>query len=298
MQADPDKKPPTSAVAGEARQATGVQEAKDSKGAKAPRQPKDSRPAPGAPAVELSDVKLSFGGKAVLDGFSLAVPPGSKISIIGESSCGKSSLFKVMVGLIPPDSGKAKLFGKDLGAIHLKERERLRRRVGMQFQAGALFDSLDVMRNLELASLESCRGGRGKTASPSAILALLDRVGLGRAAGQGPSSLSGGMRKRAAIARALIVKPELALFDEPTAGLDPLTSASIIRLLNELSADLGAAMLLATTDLDVARRFSRDIVIIHEGKLKARGSVEDHLASPDPYIRKFLSRYNRLKALH
>jgi phospholipid/cholesterol/gamma-HCH transport system ATP-binding protein len=248
--------------------------------------------------VELEGVRLSYGDKVVLDGFSISVAKGSKISIIGESSCGKSSLLKVMVGLVRPDSGKARLFGKDLSRPSLRELEKLRRRVGMQFQAGALFDSLDVQNNLSLASEESCRGGRGTPAGANEILDMLERVGLKRSALQNPASLSGGMRKRAAIARALIVNPELALFDEPTAGLDPLTSASIIRLLNELSADLGAAMLLATTDLDVARRFSGDIVIMHEGKIRARGSVEDHLASEDPYIQKFLSRYNRLKALH
>jgi phospholipid/cholesterol/gamma-HCH transport system ATP-binding protein len=244
--------------------------------------------------VELVDISLSFGGKPVLDGFSLTVPPGAKLSVVGESSCGKSSLFKVMVGLVSPDSGQARLFGKDLTKPSLRELEKLRRRVGMQFQAGALFDSLDVLRNLSLASLESTRGGRGSPAGTDAILDMLDRVGLKPAALQNPASLSGGMRKRAAIARALIVNPELALFDEPTAGLDPITSASIIRLLNSLSADLGAAMLLATTDLDVARRFSRDIIIMHEGKIRARGSVDDHLASSDPYIKRFLSRFNRL----
>jgi phospholipid/cholesterol/gamma-HCH transport system ATP-binding protein len=251
------------------------------------------------PAVELRDVRLSFGEKPVLDGFSLKVPPGSKISVVGESSCGKSSLFKIIVGLIPPDSGTALLFGKDIAKIHLRERERLRRRVGMQFQAGALFDSMDVRLNLELASAESSRGGHGDRARPASkadILSLLDRVGLKQAAYLNPSSLSGGMRKRAAIARALIVRPELALFDEPTAGLDPITSASIIRLLNELASGSKAAMLLATTDLDVARRFSRDIVIMHDGGIRARGSVEDHLASEDPYIKRFLSRFHRLKA--
>jgi phospholipid/cholesterol/gamma-HCH transport system ATP-binding protein len=265
---------------------------------KAPR-PGAGRPVPGSkgvPAVELADVSLSYGSKTVLDGFSLSVPAGSKISVVGESSSGKSSLFKVMVGLVRPDSGTAKLFGKDLLKASLRDLESLRRRVGMQFQAGALFDSLDVQRNLALASEESSRG-RGPAAGEGRILDMLERVGLRRAALENPASLSGGMRKRAAIARALIVNPELALFDEPTAGLDPITSASIIRLLNELSADSGAAMLLATTDLDVARRFSGDIVIMHLGRIRARGGVGDHLASRDPYIMKFLSRFNRLKAL-
>jgi phospholipid/cholesterol/gamma-HCH transport system ATP-binding protein len=251
----------------------------------------------GGTALDLEGVSLAFDTKVILDGFSLSLPTGKKISLVGESSCGKSTLLKVAVGLIPPDKGKVRLFGQDLGDIKASELEELRRHVGMQFQAGALFDSMNVRENLALASLESSRSqsrvGRATVATEADILDILGKVGLKKAALQSPASLSGGMKKRAAIARALITKPDLAIFDEPTAGLDPLTSLSIIRLLNELSNDLGAAMILATTDVEVAKRFSGDIVILHEGKIQAWGTFEELLVSPDPYVQKFLKRLKR-----
>ncbi|MDR2199147.1 MAG: ATP-binding cassette domain-containing protein [Deltaproteobacteria bacterium] len=244
---------------------------------------------------ELQSVTVSFGEKVVLKNFSLQIPKGRRISVLGESSSGKSTLLKVLTGLVPPEAGKVLLFNRDVSALKLTDLERSRRRLGMQFQAGALFDSMNVAENLFLASLESSRrrGGR-EAASKEEIAAMLKNVGLEKAAALSPSSLSGGMKKRAAIARALIVNPELAIFDEPTAGLDPLTSGSIIRLLNRLSENLGAAMILATSDVDVARRFSADIVILHEGGIRARGSLEEHLTNPDPYIVKFLARYRKL----
>jgi phospholipid/cholesterol/gamma-HCH transport system ATP-binding protein len=248
-------------------------------------------------AISLEGVSLSFGDKPILHDLSFSLETEAKLSLVGESSCGKSTVLKVIVGLIFPDQGTVRLFGEELKGLRLTKLEKLRRRVGMQFQAGALFDSVNVRENLALAISESSRGQghRARKANDSEIMDILDRVGLKKAALQNPSSLSGGMRKRAAIARALVVRPELAIFDEPTAGLDPLTSASIIKLLKELSLDLRAAMLLTTTDLDVARRFSDDIAILHEGKIHARGSLKDHLQSRDPYVRRFTERFAKLK---
>jgi phospholipid/cholesterol/gamma-HCH transport system ATP-binding protein len=260
-------------------------------------QPQPQRNLESPSVVDLVNVSLSFDTKKILDNFNLSVPKGAKLSIMGESSSGKSSLLKIILGILAPDTGKIYLFGQNLQKLHHREREKLRRRVGMQFQAGALFDSMNVEENLVLASYESSRGREKMDFSQlnKDIHDLLEKVGLARAAKQNPSSLSGGMRKRAAIARALIVKPELAIFDEPTAGLDPLTSSSIIHLLNALSEELGGTMLLATTDVDVARRFSSDILILHQGKTWARGTLENHLANPDPYIAKFLKRFTKLK---
>jgi phospholipid/cholesterol/gamma-HCH transport system ATP-binding protein len=261
----------------------------------------ENPPAGGAssPAFELEGVFLSFWEKKVLRGMDLVLEKGGKLSLVGESSCGKSTVLKVIAGLLPPDSGTVRLFSEKLGDLSLGKLEKLRRGVGMQFQAGALFDSMSVRENLVLAVSEGYRGRRrapGKKTEEE-IMSLLDRVGLKRAASRNPAGLSGGMRKRAAIARALIVRPELAMFDEPTAGLDPLTGGSIIKLLNELAEDIGAAMLLTTTDLDAARRFSDDIAIMKDGVILARGTLEDHLNSPDPYLKKFTGRLAKLKKL-
>jgi phospholipid/cholesterol/gamma-HCH transport system ATP-binding protein len=259
--------------------------------------PSQNRPsAQGGPAARLADVSLSFGGKDILRSFSLDLPIGHKVALLGESSCGKTSLLKVMVGLIAPDRGQALLFGQDLARMGRKEREAARRRVGMQFQAGALFDSMSVYENLLLASREAGQGRERKAAGPERIMGLLSQVGLAKAAGRNPASLSGGMRKRAALARALISDPDLAIFDEPTAGLDPLTGARIIRLIGSLSETGRMAMILATSDADVARRFSSDVILMAEGRVKARGSLEELRASQDPYLLRFFSRLSKAEA--
>jgi phospholipid/cholesterol/gamma-HCH transport system ATP-binding protein len=239
----------------------------------------------------LERATLLFGPKTILDGFSLSVPPGAKISLLGENSSGKSSILKVMVGLARPTSGRVLLFGKDPAAVSAAELDRLRRRVGMQFQAGAMFDSLTVTENLVLAGREGTRGRAGGKARARDIQELLESVGLAHAARRRPSELSGGMRKRAALARALIAEPELALFDEPTAGLDPVTANLIINLLKDLSARRRAAMILATSDVDVARRFSDDLILVRKGQIAARGTIGHLLASTDPYVTNYLSRF-------
>jgi phospholipid/cholesterol/gamma-HCH transport system ATP-binding protein len=242
-------------------------------------------------SVELRNTSLNFGPKVILDSINLSVLPGAKISLMCENSSGKSTILKVMAGLIPPESGQVFLFGQEITKASHSERDRLWRKVGMQFQAGAMFDSMTVMDNLALASQEGSRGRQLRKIGPSEIQDLLDQVGLAHAAKLKPSELSGGMRKRAALARALIAEPELALFDEPTAGLDPITANRIIMLLKVLSSKHKAAMILATSDVDVARRFSTDLILMKKGRIVTRGSLEDLMASPDPYVVNYLSRY-------
>jgi phospholipid/cholesterol/gamma-HCH transport system ATP-binding protein len=243
------------------------------------------------PSIEFLDVSLNFGDKVILDRLSLSLPPGAKLSLMGESSCGKSTILKVMLGLIPPREGKVRLFGKDLDRAAPSELDRLRRRVGMQFQAGAMFDSMSVGQNLRLASKECSRSRDVKPLDKKDIKSLLEQVGLGHALKLKPSELSGGMRKRAAIARALVANPDFAIFDEPTAGLDPVTASLIINLLRSLSDSHQATMIVATSDVDVARRFSSDLFLIHQGRLRARGPIEALLQSQDEYVVKFLHRF-------
>jgi phospholipid/cholesterol/gamma-HCH transport system ATP-binding protein len=243
------------------------------------------------PAAELIEASLSFGDQVILDNLSLSLPPGAKLSLVGESSCGKTTILKILVGLITPDRGRARLFGRDTAAVGRGELQRLRRRVGMQFQAGALFDSMTVGLNLLLAGQERSRGRDLRPPTKAEIAGALEAVGLGHAVNLKPSQLSGGMRKRAALARALVASPDLALFDEPTAGLDPVTASLIINLLNSLAESTKAAMILATSDVDVARRFSDDLALVRHGRIHARGRWSELAASQDPFVVKFLSRH-------
>jgi phospholipid/cholesterol/gamma-HCH transport system ATP-binding protein len=243
------------------------------------------------PVSEVKEACLNFGPKVILDNFSLTLEPGSKVSLFGESSCGKSTALKLLVGLMAPDRGQVKLFGRDLANSNHRELDRLRRRVGMQFQAGALFDSLTVGRNILLAYQECSRGRNLKPISSKEIVKKLEEVGLGHTANLKPSQLSGGMKKRAALARALIASPDLAVFDEPTAGLDPVTASHIINFLTTLASSTKAALILAPTDIDVARRFSDDLALLHQGRLYLRGSLKTFTDSTDPYVVGYLSRH-------
>ncbi|MDR1045342.1 MAG: ATP-binding cassette domain-containing protein [Candidatus Adiutrix sp.] len=243
-------------------------------------------------AIELKDVELSFEGRPVLNGFNLEVEAGRKLSLVGESSSGKSTLLKVMVGLWRPARGLVRIFGQDLSRLGPPDLRRLRQRIGMQFQSGALFDSLTVLENLLLARRESARDPEAKARAgrTDEALKLLSAVGLGSAAGRRPFELSGGMRKRAALARAITTDPELAIFDEPTAGLDPVTSSRIIKLIQSVSQASGATMILATTDVQAARSFSSELVVMNQGRLWAHDRLEQLQKSSDDFTRRILGR--------
>lgn len=244
------------------------------------------------PVIELVNIHKSFNRKEVLRGFSLTVAAGEKLSLVGESSAGKSTLLKIAVGLVPPDHGTVKLFGQDISKLGSSDLRKVRQRVGMQFQSGALFDSMSVMENLLLARRESARDHKAlvEAENTQEPMRLLAAVGLASSAGKKPFELSGGMRKRAALARALTTAPDLAIFDEPTAGLDPVTSRRIINLVQAASARSGAAMILATTDIEVARHFSPNLLVLNEGRLWANDTFDNLRSSSDPFVQKMLSR--------
>ena len=244
------------------------------------------------PIIFLRDVEVAFGDKKVLDGFDLTIYPGEKLSLVGESSAGKSTLLKVIVGLIRPDKGQVKIFDRDISKLSPSEMRKIRQRIGMQFQSGALFDSMSVIENLKLARRESARDAEAKRRAddPAEPMKLLAAVGLASAADRQPYALSGGMRKRAALARAITTDPELAIFDEPTAGLDPVTSRRIINLIQSVSAQSGAAMILATTDVEVARHFSPTLLVMNQGRLWADDTIDNLQHSSDEFIQKLLNR--------
>ena len=244
------------------------------------------------PIIELQDIEVSFGDKKILDGFSLVVNPGERLSLVGESSSGKSTLLKVMVGLIKPRRGLVQILGKDINTLSSSDLNHIRQRIGMQFQSSALFDSMSIIENLKLARRESARTETQRKAASDRDepLELLVSVGLAGAADRQPFELSGGMRKRAALARALTIAPDLAIFDDPTAGLDPVSSRRIINIIKNSSTNDGMTILLATTDVMVAYHFSPEIIILNQGRMWARGSIESLQQSSDKFVKSFLSR--------
>ena len=236
----------------------------------------------------LKDVVKSFNGLNVLNGVSFTIREGEYVSLVGESTCGKSTLFKVVVGLVPPDSGQILLLGQDLTRLKERDKRELLKQVEMQFQSGALFDSMTVNENI-LFVLDEKKDLPSK--EKKAIIArLLKGVNLSSAANKYPFELSGGMKKRVAVARSLSTTPRLALFDEPAAGLDPVTSVRIVNLIKGLVAEHRMTILVATTDVHMAQKFSERFIILKDGHIHADAPWADLLEKGDDYTQRFLRR--------
>jgi phospholipid/cholesterol/gamma-HCH transport system ATP-binding protein len=240
------------------------------------------------PVIELRGIVTRFGEQTVHDGVDLSVRRGELLALIGGSGTGKSVLLREIVGLQRPDAGTVRLLGVDVWQGSDEELAAARRRFGMMFQDGALFSSLSVARNVELPLRES---GLVPDALVEPLVALrLAQAGLPPDAGaKMPSQLSGGMRKRAAIARALALEPEVLFLDEPTSGLDPITARAFDRLLESLCEDLGITVVVVTHDLDTLFTIARRIVVLGGGKVVADGSLQQILASDHPWIREYFS---------
>jgi len=236
----------------------------------------------------LKDVVKIYEGRPVLNGVSFTVRAGEYVSLCGESTSGKTTIFKVIVGLVPPDGGQVVLFGRDTAKLNDKEKRDLLKEVGMQFQSGALFDSMTVSENIKFILDEETR--LSKTEKVDIISRLLKGVNLWSARDKFPFELSGGMKKRVAVARTLASTPRLALFDEPAAGLDPVTSVRIVNLIKELVAEYRMTIMVATTDVHVAKKFSRRFLLLRDGRIHADAPWTELQDSEDEYARKFLSR--------
>jgi len=237
--------------------------------------------------LELKNVHKSFGSKHVLQGFDLDVAPGKSIVIIGGSGTGKSVSIKCALGLLEPDSGEMFFDGKQIGPHHADNREDMRHRTGMLFQAGALFDSLSVWQNVafRLLHVEKMKASEAKEQA----IETLKKVRLGAdIAHQYPAELSGGMQKRVSLARTIITKPELIFFDEPTTGLDPITADAINDLILEQTKTLGAASVTITHDMASARKISDEIAMLVDGKIIWRGASADVDHSGNAYVDQFV----------
>lgn len=241
----------------------------------------------GAPAaVRLEHVSKSFGSLRVLDDVSFSVPAGSSFGILGRSGTGKSVTLKHIVGLVQPDRGKVLVEGRDIAGLPSQALSDVRRRMGFVFQSGALFDSFSVGENVAFVL-------RRHTDLPEPEIVAqarerLSRVGLEKDYDKMPGALSGGMRKRAGLARAMALDPPILLVDEPSAGLDPITSEEIDDLLLELKRTEGTTLVVVTHNIPSARRMADELVMLHEGRIVAQGSVVELEASEEPLVRAFM----------
>lgn len=242
--------------------------------------------------IEVDNIVTRLAGAVVHDGISLNIEKGKVTALIGGSGTGKSVLLKEIIGLLRPQSGKIRLFGEDVWAVDEARLMALRRRFGVLFQDGALFSSLTVEQNVALPLREHTR------LPPAECLELarlkIAMAGLPVSAGSKmPSELSGGMRKRAALARALALDPELLFLDEPTSGLDPISARAFDRLIRLLSDSLGLTVFLVTHDLDTLLSMVDKIIVLAHGKVLGQGSVEDLKEIDDPWLQDyFSSRYS------
>jgi phospholipid/cholesterol/gamma-HCH transport system ATP-binding protein len=239
------------------------------------------------PKLSLKGISKRFGNKVVLDGLDLDVMQGESMVIIGGSGTGKSVMLKCILGLVRPDSGTISVDGEDITGLRGKDRERMLRRFGMLFQGGALFDSLKVWRNVSFGLISA--QGIGKRDARERAIEILAKVGLRPDVGDlSPDELSGGMRKRVALARAIATNPEIIFFDEPTTGLDPIMADVINELIVERVRDLGATALTITHDMASARKVADRIGMLYGGKIIWNGPAAEIERSGNDYVDQFI----------
>ncbi|MCC6372381.1 MAG: ATP-binding cassette domain-containing protein [Bacteroidia bacterium] len=238
--------------------------------------------------IEITHVKKSFGSNCVLADISLNLQKGENLVILGKSGSGKSVLIKCLVGLIPIDEGNIRVFNQDLSALNAHELNALRRKIGFLFQSAALYDSMTVRENLEFPLRISKT--INNTERDALVTEALKNVGLETVIDKLPSELSGGMRKRVGLARTLILKPELILYDEPTTGLDPITAGEISELILEIQKKYNTSSVIITHDVECARKVANRIIIIKDGAPVATGTFAQLSESEDAWIRSFFNK--------
>jgi phospholipid/cholesterol/gamma-HCH transport system ATP-binding protein len=236
--------------------------------------------------IEVRHLQKSFGLNKILDGLSFRIENGESVAIIGRSGGGKSVLLKHLVGLLQPDSGEILIDGENIGPLNERQLLRVRRKFGMVFQGAALFDSMTVAENVGFAF----RRHKNLTAGEIArrVAAALEMVDLPGTENRKPAELSGGMRKRVGLARAIIYEPQIVLYDEPTTGLDPIVSDSIDKLMIRVRDHFKVTSIVVTHDMRSARRVANRVLMLHEKKVYANAAPEEFFTSPDPVIRQFV----------
>lgn len=237
--------------------------------------------------IETRNIRKRFGTQHVLAGVDLKIESGEAVAIVGRSGCGKSILLKHLIGLLAPDSGDVLVNGKEIA--HLTERELLdvRREFGLLFQSAALFDSLTVSENVAFPLRRQRKLSESEIHSK--VAEALEMVGLPGTQAKKPAELSGGMRKRVGLARAIVYRPSILLYDEPTTGLDPIASDSIDQLIRSLCSHLKATTVVVTHDMRSVRTIAERVLLLHEGRIYANQKTPDLFASTDPVVHQFVN---------
>ena len=236
--------------------------------------------------IDVENLTKSFDGNLVLDRLCLHVPEGQTLVVIGRSGCGKSVLLKHIVGLLKPDSGRVMVKGQDVTRLNEKHLNQVRKLFGVVFQGSALFDSLTVAENVAFGLLEHTRMSRREIETK--VARCLEVVGMEGVENKMPSELSGGMKKRVALARAVVFDPAIILYDEPTTGLDPIMADAINELIVSLARKLSVTSIAVTHDINSAYKIADRIAMLHAGKIVEEGTPEQIRNCPNPIVQQFI----------
>ncbi|MGB3241601.1 MAG: ABC transporter ATP-binding protein [Candidatus Omnitrophota bacterium] len=237
-------------------------------------------------AVEINDLVKKFGDRTILNGINLKIPRGEIFVIMGGSGCGKSTLLRHMIGTLKPDSGRVSVLGQDITDLYGEEMDDIRKKVGMSFQSSALFDSMTVGENVSLPLREHTK--LEKNVIEIMIKMKLELVGLRGFEDLIPSELSGGMKKRVGLARAIAMDPQIVFYDEPTAGLDPIVAAVIGRLILDLSKKLNITSIVVTHDMKSVMSIADRIAMLYEGKVLEVGTPAEIQGSSNGIVQQFI----------
>jgi phospholipid/cholesterol/gamma-HCH transport system ATP-binding protein len=236
--------------------------------------------------IAISHLKKSFGSQEVLKDVSLHLFNGENLVVLGKSGTGKSVLIKCIVGLLNADGGTINVLGNEVGSLNNTQLNELRMQIGFLFQSSALYDSMTVKENLEFPLKRIKRDMKANQRNEK-ILEALENVGLADSLNKMPSQLSGGMRKRISLARTIIVDPKIMLYDEPTTGLDPVTSDEISALINEVQKKYKTSSIIITHDIECARATADRVIMLKDGEVYSEGAIQDFNQSVDPIIKSF-----------
>lgn len=236
--------------------------------------------------IDAVGIQKSFGQHRVLDGVTFQIGAGETVGIVGRSGCGKSVLLKILIGLLKPEAGKVVVDGEDITRMTERQLLKVRRKFGMLFQGAALFDSMTVAENVGFALRRN--GNFSEEEIRRRVAEVLELVDLPGVENKKPAELSGGMKKRVGLARAIVYQPQIVLYDEPTTGLDPIVADSIDQLIVRVCSQLRVTSIVVTHDMRSVRRVCKRVLMLHQGKIHFAAQVNDFFASNDPVVRQFI----------